>query len=80
MDLSSAFAVVLKKHRLDSGLSQEALAKRARLHQTGIGFLERGERSPSIDTLEAISKALGISVSSLMSEAERLQKGLSNKS
>jgi transcriptional regulator with XRE-family HTH domain len=74
MDLSSAFAVVLKKHRLERGLSQEALAKRAHLHQTGIGFLERAERSPSIDTLESISKALDVSVSSLLAEAEKLQK------
>lgn len=74
MELSSAFAVVLKKYRLDRGLSQEALAKRAHLHQTGIGFIERGERSPSIDTLESISKALDIPVSSLMREAEKVQK------
>lgn len=74
MSLSEAFAVVLKKHRMDRGLSQEALAKLAGLHQTGIGFLERGERSPSIDTLEAISEALGVSVSSLMSQAERVQR------
>jgi transcriptional regulator with XRE-family HTH domain len=74
MSLSEAFAVVLKKHRLERGLSQEALAKKARLHQTGIGFLERAERSPSIHTLESISKALDIPVSTLISEAEKLQK------
>jgi len=74
MDLSTAFAAVLKKHRLKRGLSQEALAKLAGLHQTGVGFLERGERSPSIDTIESISKALDVPVSSLLSEAERVQK------
>ena len=73
MDLSSAFALVLKKHRLARNLSQAALAKQAGLHQTAIGFLERAERSPSIDTLEAISKALKTSVSELMVEAEKVQ-------
>lgn len=74
MSLSEAFAVVLKKHRMDRGLSQEALAKLAGLHQTGIGFLERAERSPSVDTLEGISKALKIPISDLLKEAEKLQR------
>jgi len=73
MDLSEAFGKVLKEHRLERNLSQRALGKLARIDQTTIGLIERNQRSPSLDTLETLAKALGLSPTKLISEAEKLR-------
>jgi predicted ATPase/transcriptional regulator with XRE-family HTH domain len=56
---SSAFGMLLRRHRLAAGLSQEALAERARMSTNGIGALERGDRrTPQHETLALLAKAL----------------------
>jgi transcriptional regulator with XRE-family HTH domain len=72
--LSDAFSQVVKKHRERRKLSRAALAELSGLHQTYIGLLERGERSPNLDTAKAIANALGLSLGKMISEAERMQK------
>ncbi len=52
--------------RARSGMSQESLADLAGLHRTYVGSVERGERNISIDNIEKLSKALGVSVSDLI--------------
>ncbi len=74
LELSDAFAQVVEKHRKAKGLSRVALAERAGLHQTYIGLLERGERSPNLETASSIAKALGVSLSKLIIEAEKRQQ------
>ena len=74
-DLSDSFAMVVQKHRKAKGLSRASLATGAGLHQTYIGLLERSERSPSLDTAQAIAKALDVSLSQLVIEAEKLHRG-----
>ena len=71
--LSDAFSQVVKKHREKKKMSRSALAELSGLHQTYIGLLERGERSPNLDTAKAIANALGISLGKLIVEAERAQ-------
>ncbi len=61
-------------HREEKGLSRAALARLASLHQTYIGLLERGERTPNLDTANAIARALGKSLEEIISEAGKLQK------
>ena len=51
--------------------SQEEFADLCGLHRTAIGFLERAERIPRLDTLMIISKGLGIPVSELLDGLER---------
>jgi ribosome-binding protein aMBF1 (putative translation factor) len=70
--LSDAFSRVVKKHRQKKGLSRAALAKKAGLHQTYIGLLEREKRSPNLDTAKAIAKALGFTLTKIVSEAEKV--------
>ncbi|HZF02662.1 MAG TPA: helix-turn-helix transcriptional regulator [Methylomirabilota bacterium] len=72
--LSDSFSLVVKKHREKRKLSRAALAELSGLHQTYIGLLERGERSPNLDTAKAIAKALRISLGKMIIEAEQLQK------
>ena len=56
---SDAFSQVVKRHREKRALSRSALAEKSGLHQTYVGLLERGERSPNLDTAKAIADALG---------------------
>jgi transcriptional regulator with XRE-family HTH domain len=47
--------------RAVSGLTQEQVAELANVSQQYISDLERGKRNPTIETLSAIAKALGVS-------------------
>jgi transcriptional regulator with XRE-family HTH domain len=67
---------LVKKHRLAKKLSQEALAEKADVHPTYIGLLERGQRTPGIDVAERIAIAMGMKLSHMVAEAERLIKKL----
>lgn len=72
IELSDAFADVVKKHRKALNMSRAALAEKAGLHQTYIGLLERGKRSPNLDTAKAIADALGVRLTDLIRKAEKL--------
>jgi len=72
--LSDAFAKIVEKHRKAKGFSKSKLAEKSGLHQTYIGLLERGERSPNLDTAKAIAKALGTSLAKMIDESEQIQK------
>jgi len=52
--------------RKEKGITQEALAYQAGLNRAYIGYIERGERKPTIDTLEKIAKALKCDVKLLL--------------
>ncbi len=56
--LSEVVAKNLRTARLNLKLSQEALAARAGLSTSFVSMLERGQRSPPLDTLEQLAKAL----------------------
>lgn len=49
-------------------ISQEELGDRCGLHRTYIGAIERGEKSPTLDTVEKIAKGLSVPVCELFSE------------
>jgi len=56
-----AFGLLLQRHRLTAGLSQEELAERAGLSRRGISDLERGLRqAPYATTLRRLADALGL--------------------
>jgi transcriptional regulator with XRE-family HTH domain len=69
--ISVAFGKVVKQERQKRGLSQEALAHEADIHRTHIGFIERGERSPSVDVAAKVAGALGVPLSKLIAQTER---------
>ncbi len=53
------FGTLLRRYRLAAGLSQEALAERARMSANGIGALERGyRRGPQRETVDLLAGAL----------------------
>lgn len=63
------FAKNLRATREEQGLSQEALADAAGLHRTYVGSVERGERNISIDNIERLAMALGVSAASLLGDS-----------
>jgi transcriptional regulator with XRE-family HTH domain len=65
--LADRFAANLKHERVRKKLSQEALAAKAGLSVSYISMLERGQRTPPLDTLETLAKALSVSATSLLS-------------
>jgi XRE family transcriptional regulator, regulator of sulfur utilization len=75
VDMASAFGAVLKKHRQAKGLSQEALAEKADIHPTHVSLIERCERNPSLNVAKSLATALGLSLTSLIREAEESQAG-----
>jgi transcriptional regulator with XRE-family HTH domain len=56
----------LRRIRRREDLSQERLAKRASLHRTEIGFLERAERICRIDTLVCLAGAMSVPPAELL--------------
>lgn len=59
-------AANMKMLRAEQKLSQEDLALECDLHRTFIAHVERGARNISIDNIEKIANALGVSVSQLL--------------
>ncbi len=58
---ASDFGRLLRHYRLAAGLSQEALAERARMSVNGISALERGyRRTPQFETLTLLAGALAL--------------------
>jgi len=63
-------AANLKRLRAERGWSQEQLAHEAGLHRTFIAHVERKMRNISIDNIERLAVALGVSPSFLLAEDE----------
>lgn len=65
---------VIKKLREEKGLSQQALAKKAKVTDAYIAMLETGvRRNPTIYTLRRLAKALGVSVDELLGEQRSIR-------
>ncbi len=56
----------IRKIREKKGITQEQLAFDSRLNRAYIGYIERGERNPSTDTLVKIARVLKISPKDLL--------------
>ncbi len=60
MDIVKVFGINLKYYRLQTGLSQEALAEKAGLHRTYISAVECFRRNISIENVQRIADVLSI--------------------
>lgn len=68
------FGLAVRARREAMGIAQEALAKRARLHRTYVGSVERGERNVTLKNIYVLARALGISPVDLIADADSLSK------
>jgi len=66
-----AFGLVLRRLRLQAGLSQETLALEAGLQRNYISLMELGRNQPTITTLFRLAAALEISPSEILKEVQR---------
>jgi transcriptional regulator with XRE-family HTH domain len=71
IDLRAALAGRLKELRRHAGFSQEELAGRAGLHWTYLSDLERGKQTPTLDLLNRIARALGVTLSEFFAPLNR---------
>jgi transcriptional regulator with XRE-family HTH domain len=73
--LSTVLVKILQRHRLQKKISRQALAEKAGLHQTAVGLIERGLRTPSVDSAHALANAMNLPLSRIVREAEKELKG-----
>ena len=64
-DIAKAVGQRIRNYRTKKGLSQEKLAELSGCHPTYIGQLERGEKNATLESIERITAALGVSLSKL---------------
>mgnify|MGYP004498295357 CR=1 FL=1 len=55
----------IRNYRTQKGLSQDKLAELSGVHPTYIGQLERGEKNATLESIEKITSAMEISLSTL---------------
>lgn len=66
MDLLQRFAANVRRLRAKRNLSQKALAERSGVSVSYVSMLERGQRSPPLETIEKLARALGVPPSTLL--------------
>jgi transcriptional regulator with XRE-family HTH domain len=66
--LALRFGARVRVLRLKRGLSQEALAEEAGIHRTYIGGIERGLRNPALKNINALARALRVTLSELFED------------
>jgi transcriptional regulator with XRE-family HTH domain len=68
--LLTNLGVVIKRTRVEIGLSQEELADKAELHRTYISDIESGRRNISMKLLCRVARALNLETWELLRQAE----------
>ena len=66
MDLLTRFAGNVRRLRAKKQLSQKSLADKVGISVSYVSMLERGQRSPPLETVEKMAKALGVTPSNLL--------------
>jgi transcriptional regulator with XRE-family HTH domain len=65
----------IRNFRIEKGFSQEYLGELSELHRTYIGEIERGEANATIESLEKVASALGITIQQLFRYSEASDGG-----
>ena len=74
-DIAEAVGKRIYAIRTSKHMSRKDLAKRSGLHLTYIGQLERGEKNATLESIERITAALGISLSKLFEKLDGQEDG-----
>lgn len=64
------YGQVVRKIRLEKGFSQEMLADLSGLHRTYMSDVELGKRNVSLENIDRIANALGVSISEIFKQIE----------
>lgn len=71
MGLKQTVAMNVRALRLERSLTQEQLSALARINRNYTGMIEREERSPTVDTIEKLAKALDVDPIALLTTGAR---------
>jgi transcriptional regulator with XRE-family HTH domain len=72
--LTARFGQRVRELRRRKNLSLEALAARAKLNSNFLQKLETGKQSPTLDSIEKVSRGLGVPVAQLFAFDEAAQE------
>lgn len=64
-EIAKHIGLRIRSYRTQLGYSQERLAEISGCHPTYIGQIERGEKNPTLESVEKIATALNLSLSKL---------------
>lgn len=73
--LERAFGEVIRELRMRRGLKQVEVSTATGYSQRTIGMVERGEKSPTLRTMEDLATFYGVGLEKLLVNAKRLRKG-----
>ncbi len=73
MTLSQRFGKCVRQLRLEAGLSQTEFGERCGFYQTYLSRVENGQANPTLNAMEVIANALGLTIYELW-ERVRLLK------
>lgn len=65
-ELAKKFGFKIMVERKKQKLSQEELAEKAAMHRNSIGYIERAEISPTLDSINSIAKALDLTLQEIV--------------
>lgn len=65
MDVQELVGWNLRRLRVERGISQDELALIANVERAYVGYLERGQRNPTVAILSRLAEAMGVHISQL---------------
>jgi transcriptional regulator with XRE-family HTH domain len=74
-EIAPWLADALRRERGSRGWSQAELARKSGVDRSHLNDLEAERRTPNLETLEKLCKAMGIRISGIFLEAERRRDG-----
>ena len=77
-EIAKAIGRRIRNYRTQLGFSQEKLAEISGCHPTYIGQLERGEKNATLESVEKISSALQITLSTLFEKIDNISESARN--
>lgn len=74
ISLAQRFGLCVRALRLEAGMSQEVFGDRCGFYQTYLSRIELGKANPTLNAIEVIANALGMSVFDLFDRVKK-QRG-----
>lgn len=71
IEYQQVFGKRVRELRKERGLSQVELAAKVGIDRSYMGFLERGERNPSLEMIAKIAEALSVTPDELLKRPSR---------